>query len=62
MSFDGLPYCRPADGQRSTHTRCRFKIVVYAQDGWIWGAVPCDVEPFFLDFDAHALDCDPTMP
>jgi hypothetical protein len=41
---------------------CRFKIVVSAQGGWIWGAVPCDDEPSFLDTDAHVLDCGPTMP
>jgi hypothetical protein len=42
--------------------RCCFKIVVYARDGWKWGAVRCDVGPSFLDFDAHGLDCDPTTP
>jgi hypothetical protein len=39
-----------------------FKIVVYAKDGWIWGAAPCGVEPSFLHFDARDLDCDPTTP
>lgn len=41
---------------------CCFKIVFYALDGWICGADPCDVEPPFLHFDAHGLDCAPTMP
>jgi hypothetical protein len=40
---------------------CCFKIVVDAQDGWICGDDPCDVEPSFLHFDAHDLDCVPTM-
>jgi hypothetical protein len=41
-----------------TTQRC-FKIVVYAQDGWIWGAVQCDAKPSFAHFDAHGQDCDP---
>jgi hypothetical protein len=44
--------CEPLAAIMRT-TQCRFKIVVCAQDGWICGAVQCDAEQSFLDFDAH---------